>query len=544
MKNYKKILSFLLVFAIVLLCGCSTLQNEEQTTKTPKMEPVGFVEMNIEPAYLQNAQSLCTKDDLLVFMTSTYTDKDGNLCIPAGEEEFDDLDVNTYIVKYDLKNNKLVDIFDLKECPIKELWGVELDNDKIVVFSDSEKKNAYYDLNMNFIEETDRIVFDELEEAKKSNFYTNMSAARNGFCDFSGTNNNQIVYFYDDPNTAYIFSTDKTYQPSEMSFNNGFVLCETYGNSGESADFKVIDYKGAKEINGASIASKDYGYNNITTGQTGIGDKYVVCTEYLSNYENENDFVHKIFCWNYQNEPTNKTLDIKSCTDFNTFNTQKIKDIKDEYGVDVYINEPNENIVDNVSCKEEPNQVLLYDNLNAIDTFFDSLPDGMISEIYSGYKNKDAEMSGIRIDLVSEITFDAGAFAQNFVDPMEVCFPFNGVTMTNLSHEFMHLFEARLADYDDSYYEKWDEFNKGFEREYNPDEETHPEYKFDEKQFLTDYSATNNVEERAEIFSYLYTGGGPALENEVLRKKADYLIEIIKNSFPSVQNAESVCWEN
>lgn len=541
MKYFKKILSFLLAIAMIFLFGCSNPNQPEEEQPT---EPVGFVEMNIEPAYLQNAQSICTKDDLLVFMTSTYTDKDGNLYMPAGEEEFDDLDVATYVVKYDLKNNKLIDRFELNNCPIKEIWGVELDNDKIVIFSNSEKKNAYYDMNMNFVEETDREVTDELKEAMKSSFYTTMSAARNGFCDYSGANYNQVIYYYDNPEVAYVFNADRTYQPSEMNFNNGYILCETYGNSEENANFKVMDYKGAKEINDATIMAKDYGYDNITTGQTGIGDKYVVTLEYFGKDEVENDYTHKMFYWNYQNEPTNKALDIKSYTEFDAFNEQTIKEIKDKYNVDIYINEPCEIIVDSVSCEKEPNKVTLYDNLNTIKVFFDSLPEGMVGEIYSGYKNKNDEKSGIRIDLVSEITFDAGAFAKDFVDPMEACFPFNNVSMTNIAHEFMHLFEARLSDYDSSYYEKWEEFNKGFEHKYNPKEAEHPEYEFNENQFLTAYSATNNTEERAEIFAYLYTGGGPALENEVLRKKADYLMEIIKNAFPSVQNAESVRWAN
>lgn len=544
MKIYKKLISLLLATLLVLLIGCSNNNIPDDQLTDDANKPVGFVETSIDPAYLQNAQTFCIEDDLLVFMTSTYTDKNGNLYMPSSEEEFEGLDVTTYVVKYDLKENKLIDKFDLKDCPIKEIWGVELKNSKIIVYSNSEKKNAYYDLDMNFIEETDRVVVDDLEKASKSCFYTEMSASRDGFCDYTGSNNNQVLFFYDNPETAYVFNADKTYQPYQMNYDNGYVLCETFDNYTNSANFKVLDYKGAKEINDATITSKDYGYEYISTNQTGFGDNYVVCVEYFNNSDNENDYTNKLFYWNYQNEPTNKPLDIKSYsnTDYDLINAKMIEDIKNKYGIEIYINDPCENIADSVKCVSDPNNIILYDNLYALKSFFDSLPDGMVSEIYSGYKNKDNEKSGIRIDLVSEITFDAGAFAKDFVDPMEVCFPFNGVNMTNISHEFMHLFESRLSDYDDTYYEKWDKFNKGFEHKYNENEEEHPEYEFDENQFLTAYSATNNTEERAELFSYLYTGGGPALDNEVLRKKADYLIEIIKNAFPSVQNAQSVCW--
>lgn len=501
--------------------------------------------MNIEPEYLQNAQSLCIKDDLLVFMTSTYTDKNGRLYMPNGEDDFDNLTVTTYIVKYDLKDNRLIDKIELTDCPINEIWGLELnDNDEIVIFSDSEKKNAHYDMDMNLIKETDREVFDELKEAKKSSFYTSMSAANNGFCYFSGANNNQLIYFYNNPEVAYIFNANKSYQPSQINTNSGYVLCEVYDASTEVAGFSVIDYDGAKEINSATINSTKYGYDFTSTGNTAFSDKYAIAIEHFSNTKNENDFTQKMFYWCYQTEATNKSLNIEKCPDLDAYNEQAIAKIKEKYNIDIHINEPNEIIEESVNCNEKPSKVLLYDNLNAIDDFLNSLPNGMIDEIYSGFKSKENEKSGIRIDLVSEITIDAGAFAKDFVDPMELCFPFNGVTMMNISHEFMHLLEARLADYDDSYYNKWDEFNKGFEHEYNPNEDEHNDYEFDEKQFLTEYSTKNSTEERAEIFSYLYTGGGSALENEVIKKKADYLIQIINNAFPSVQNAQSACWAN
>lgn len=542
--KYNKLI-YIILFMLVFLCACSGPdQAETEQTMDAATETAGFAEMDIEPVYLQNAQSLCIKDDLLVFMTSTYTDKDGNLFMPAGEGDYEESEVTTYIVEYDLQCNKLRKRIELKDCPVTEVWGLELDQDKIVIFSDSEKKNAYYDLDMNYIEETDRIVADQREEAMKSSFYTDRSAARDGFCDYTEMNNDQMIYFYDHPEEVYIFHTDKSYQASVMDPGNGYILCETFGNSGEILNYKVIDYKSAKEMNDASIRAGDYGYDYIASSQTAIGDKYAVSLAFLSNNEDGDDYAYKIFYWNYQNERTNKALDIKRYTELDSFNRKAVEEIADQYHVDIHINDPNEYIVDSTSCEEAPAQVVLYDNLNTIKAFLESLPEGMLSEIYSGYKNKENEKSGIRIDLVSEITIEASAFAKDFVDPMEMCFPFNGVFMTNLAHEFMHLLEARLSDHDDLYYGEWEAFNKGFEHEYNPDEQEHPCYEFSEEQFLTAYSATNDVEERAELFAYLYTGGGSALDNAVLRNKADYLLEIIRRSFPSVRNAQSVCWDN
>lgn len=542
LKTNKKALSLILIIVLIFLAGCSAKSDNKTETTKPIKEPTGFVEMDIDSEYLQDARSICSKDDIVIFLTTVLLDENDKIVIPKDESDYEKYSSKNYIIEYNAKENKLIDKFEIKDCPISEIWGVELDNDNIVIFSNSEKKNAYYDFSMNFIKVTDRKATDEQEMAKKSDYYTERSSAYNGYCNFAGENGYHYLYFYDNPNELYEYKDDEEYAPMCLNNGNKLMLCENIADNSKALNYKVVDYKNSKEINKSSITAKNFGYDFASTNQFGLGNKYAIVTEYFGKNDSE-DFTYKMLLWNYENERTNEALDIKKYTDLSSENTEKINNIKEKYGVDIRINETNEYIEESVICDENPKEIILLDNLNAISDFLDSLPSGMVKEIYSGFSNSENNKSGIRIDLVSKITIEAGAFAKSFVDPMEVCFPFDNITIANISHEFMHLFEERIIDYDQSFLEKWVEFNKGYEHSYNENEEMHPEYEFDEKHFLTEYSCTNNTEERAEIFSYLYTGGRDALKNEAIKEKADYLIKIINDSFPSVQKSNNIPWK-
>lgn len=555
MKKANKFLSIILTLIIIILCGCSNeIKQEETTTKAPDI-PTGFVEMNIEKEYLTDAQSICTKDDLIVFMTTVLKDENGNIVLPKGEEDYEKNKCFNYIVKYNAKENKLDNMFEIKDCPIKEIWGVELENDNIIIYSNSEKKNAYYDLDMNYIEEKERDVVDEQKEAKKSSFYTDMSADTNGYCYFSGAKNRQYLFFYDNPEELYIFDSEKTHQPSNMN-SDGYILNECFDGENTKADFEIIDYKNAKEINKASISAKDYGCKNAATNGASIGNKYAVCTEYFSN-DNDENAITKMFCWNYKEKQTNKSINIKKVAEVESLNTQNIADIKEKFNVDIHINENNENIDGMVECNGDINPIIIYDDVMYINDFLNSLPDGMVKEIYSNYNNKENERSGIRLDIVSKVTLknditdEASAFAQSWSEPMEVCFAYNTVGTSNVSHEFMHLMDNRIEDYlstqDKNLYNEWFKLNEGFEQDYNENDEFHRQFKFDDKQFITEYASSNDKEDRAVTFEYLYTSHNDTekiwMKPEAIKAKADYLIKIIREAYPSVQKTQKAYWE-
>lgn len=547
----KKSFAILLSLVFVFLVGCSDLSS------LVVKEQAGFVQMDIQAEYLQDAHSICSKDDLIVFMTSVLRDKQGNFVQAQSEEDYEKNTIYNYIVEYNARKNKLINVFELKDCPIKEIWGIELEDDKIVVFSDSEKKNAYYDLDMNFIELTDRTVVDELEIAKKSSFFTEGSGAYDGYCCFNGTNNMQYIFFYDNPEELYIFDADYSYQPNYLDKATNNMLCESFSGDSNTAEFRIVDYRNANELNFASINAKELGYEYISTNSSCLGNKYVVCVEYFGNDDSE-DFSYGMYCWNYNIEPENKALDIKKYTSLDSVNSQTIADIKQKYNVDIHINEECDNIDGMVKCDEDINSLYLYDDLHALNVFFSSLPDGMVKEIYSGFYDENFEHDGIRIDIVSQITYEnditnsVAAFAQRWSNPMEVCFSYNSMGLGTIAHEFMHLLDHRIDDYLNhsesvGIYESWDKLNKGYEHDYDENEELHPQYTFDDKNFVSDYAASNGEEDRAVIFEYLYTSHGdsskPWMEPERINKKVTYLTELIKNAFPSAQKTDNIYWE-
>lgn len=547
----KKIISLILTLILVFLIGCSA---EIPLINEP--EPVGFVEMNIDEDYIKSAYSICSKDNLIVFMTVIFRDKDGNILNPQCEEDYDDANETSYIVEYDAKKNKLIDIFEIKECPIKEVWGIELEDDKIVIYSDSEKKNAYYDLDMNFLEEAKRNVVDEFEIASKSKFHTDMSGAYDGYCYFNGNNNNQYLYFYENPDEIYIFKSDKAYQPSYLNKENHYILSEAFDNSCNAVSFKVIDFLNAKKINEASISASKYGFNYTTTNCSGFGNKYAVCLEYLADETDENS-MHKMFYWNYLNETTNEALDIEKYTELESVNKQCIAEIKNEYGVDIHVNEECENISGNVDFDETISPLILYDDISVIKSFLDSLPQGMIEETYSRFYDKEFESTGIRIDIVSKITMqnditnDVAAFAQRWSEPMELCFSYRSVNSPTVAHEFMHLFDQRIDDYlnhqGTTLYDKWNKFNAKYEHKYNEKDEFHRQYEFDGDNFITEYASSNDDEDRAVIFENLYSNHSeetrPWLESEGIKTKVDCLNQLLREAFPSVNAVQTAYWE-
>lgn len=544
----KKIIAILLTASMLILFGCSAEIVPDEAKK-----PTGFVEMDIQMEYLQNAHSICSEDNLIAFMTTIYKDDSGNLVMPHGEGEDEGLSITECVVEYDARENRLIDIFEISDCPLDEIWGLELKDNRIILFSNSEMKNAVYDFDMNWLDLTDRTAEDPRDIAEKSNFYDpDLATVNDGYCYVDGSEGSHYLYYLDDLDTLYICTAYANTYVSNMCQQNANALNNHYTGDASTSVFTVDNYKSAFQINRAEIKASDYGYQFISTAATGIGNEYAVCTEYFSNEDSE-DYLIRMLCWDYCNAPTNESLAVEVCKDLNVRSNEIIESISADYGIEIHINEMHESIEPSVRCDEDPKQISLYDSVSTIKKFLDSLPDGMVEEIYSGFSNENREKGSIRIDLVSEITIDASAFAQSFTDPMELCFTFHTAHISNVAHEFMHLLDARIDDYmssSDRYAfgltDEWNDINKDFLHEYDINEESHPEYDYDEAHFISFYAATNDTEERAEIFANLYANYDycrDALKNEAIRSKAELLCRLIRESFPSCANADTLAWE-
>ena len=117
----------------------------------------------------------------------------------------------------------------------------------------------------------------------------------------------------------------------------------------------------------------------------------------------------------------------------------------------------------------------------------------------------------------------------------------------------MHILEARIDNYyinetDEIFWEKWYSLNpEGFDYT-GYDNEYSLEFEDFEDSFVSSYSLTTDCEDRAEIFSRLFTYD----ENELpywfkygnkLSVKAIFLCEAIRAAYPSMKNLPAQQWE-
>lgn len=539
----KKLLCAVLAITIFLLSGCSI--SKEITVKDNAV--AGWVELNLDEKYLNCINSIASRDDVVVFLTTLSFDKQGNYVDLVPEEEEKNYVFKNFVIEYDLANNKLVNIIELKDCPIEEIWGLEINDDNnIVIYSDSECKNAVYDTQMNFIELTDRKIVDYNKVAEKSPFfYDSYFTVMDDYSYFIGDRNIVYINYYDEIDKLYVINDVDTYINVHDKRTNLFL---TERNDENIDYYSIVDFRNGKKFNSAQIDANDYGFDFCSSNVTAMGDKYVVSLECFNKNDAE-DYMTKMFCWRYNYEQNEVDLDVSTYTkdEFDNKTDEVIKRLADDYNIFVHINETTYYTEDIVTCGDDYSHIQFYDGLENVYAFCESLPEGMVKEIYSGFYNKENEREGIRLDVVEDISVGSAFANENETPCMEICFMFSTLSLNTISHEFMHLFDARIYDKinHDGAEDEWYEINKPYEHNYSDDEDVSFVYDYDEKNFVTIYASTNDLEDRAETFQYLYNcyGDSQEITESVVKQKADLLIKLIRDSFPSVQRVNKAIWE-
>ena len=193
-----------------------------------------------------------------------------------------------------------------------------------------------------------------------------------------------------------------------------------------------------------------------------------------------------------------------------------------------------------------------YKEVEAIaeDRLLDKLPAGFLRELYSGMPDSDTDRDSLHVYLVRNIPGDASAFANAWMEPMMVCFATEEYLPSQLPHEFMHLIDYRLNQYNAR-------VGRDLENEWS---RLSPWWAYDswltdkqqqevEGYFVSLYARTNSTEDRAETFQALFDSEEPVseqwwyAEHPGVQAKAAYLVKAIRAAFPSVQAVEAACWE-
>ena len=191
-----------------------------------------------------------------------------------------------------------------------------------------------------------------------------------------------------------------------------------------------------------------------------------------------------------------------------------------------------------------------YRILAGLKAFADKLPADFLRELYSGMPDSDTDRDSLHVYLVRNIPGDASAFANAWMEPMMVCFATEEYLPSQLPHEFMHLIDYRLNQYNAR-------VGRDLENEWS---RLSPWWAYDswltdkqqqevEGYFVSLYARTNSTEDRAETFQALFDSEEPVseqwwyAEHPGVQAKAAYLVKAIRAAFPSVQAVEAACWE-
>lgn len=189
--------------------------------------------------------------------------------------------------------------------------------------------------------------------------------------------------------------------------------------------------------------------------------------------------------------------------------------------------------------------------LRSLKNFADKLPQGFLRELYTDLPGADAPAwETLNIYVVREIPGDATAFANSWTDNLLICFATQEFEASHPAHEFMHIMDRRLEQ------QLWTQ-GRCLEEEWQA---LSPDFAYDgdlspeqqealEGYFVSWYAQTNGGEDRAETFQYLFDVGEPLAthwryqDSPGVQAKAAWLVQALREAFPSVQAQEQVWWE-
>jgi len=412
--------------------------------------------------------------------------------------------------------------------------------------------------------------FEQVGSSKPYNSKLPEIDSRNTATGFSFYEGEEISSFFcddlpDGPLTAFCFREDT----DKVIFTNGLDFSDINCNAGSK---KIISRHYEYDENGESESETFFIYdleNSLLVNSLTIGEKedstvnyFDFCDEYAffikeTLDENEREGVSfEFFIWNYNIDPVNEKIEteVLSSSELNEKIDSLRRDIKSAYGIDVYINSEDFDFYEEGEDYYLSREAVPIDSfmlITRIKAFLDLLPEGFVRESYSGMENYS--FSGFDIFIGDSIQGDAGAYEMQFLDKLTIVFSTSSTDMRTVAHEFMHAFDTRIDDSlsDTSLFDEWNSFNpEGFEYSGLESEDSYENYEKYDPYFSSAYAMKTDAEDRAELFSMLFKAYidkdySPYWldEKEPVRQKAQFLIKLIRDAFPSMKNVGTAPWE-
>lgn len=538
----KRLTALLSAAVLLFLSGCSGISN----IKSGLVEISGF-DSGI-PSFIS---ADFNGDTLMLFAPES---------IDESEDYEADTEINFYLYLVNAKTARLTDKKLLTEFSAESVSGAEYTDDgNIMIYDEYNEKSFIYDSNLNFIEERDYTPDDinmlGSDNALVDDFFSKYDFAARYFSDYSQGALFNAFAFYDDNDNLYF--TDEDFDDVIAGYDKT-ILTADYSDS-RSTDFGIYDFGTNTCIN--TVSTPEYGENDIVTPTVGaINAQHAFVSVSVYSSDNETDS-NKAYIWNYNSDAKNTSFDVDCLnnTDIDNKNSSIIDDLKNKYGINIFIDKYMDEFyipttVDEITQTEDGGLVMgaqplrVYYILTQLQAFLTYFPDGFVSEMYTDYINSDNDHNGFDIYIVKEIKGDSAAFANGWDKNALITFATDEFNFDQLAHEFMHIIDFRIFDYyesiDSNFDEEWfsfvpDNFIYGDESN---------EYTEEDSQYFIDYYAmTSQYEDRAELFMRLFSDTdsdtSPDWYTGRMKDKTDFLCRAIKESYPSVQNADNIYWE-
>lgn len=293
----------------------------------------------------------------------------------------------------------------------------------------------------------------------------------------------------------------------------------------------------------------------------------------LSLYQGYEPVRTQLYLWDAQASAQPEEAGMRRVTypDLMAEHDQMARDIKARHGVTVHIRQAGASFRNDVyHALSASGELPLRHALIHLRAFLDQLPAGMIKEaLLMPYTDFAIYLCGPIMQKSSEgISYPAGFSTEEgslrylALDVQDSAF------LSTLHHEFMHLLEDRLSqtayEVDKPVFMFWDNLgpkeaeHHGFALTYtdasgdtffnldytalHEDAQAHP----DRVWFVDAYSRTWPLEDRARLFEHMMTTS-PSADPFIfphLRKKAQILAALLRQSFPSLQAVATAPWES
>lgn len=381
------------------------------------------------------------------------------------------------------------------------------------------------------------------EKAKELGFKPELYETYENFVKKSNYIAYDMLIFYNDPDTNYLVPKDSQY---ESGFEK-MILKSSYNSN--QTELSVYDYENGVKVNSFQYENED----NL---------KSPVCTSLRENcacipIQNDMGQCTEIYCFNFTKNAENSPFDMQAVKSSDVKNTTKsiCKDIKNTYEIDVDMF-PKEDKYDfsykfNNDCPDE-DKLLAVSDLKYILSLF---PKGMFKEIYDFENGLYEPFERLTVNVCAKILDDnIGAFAGNTNDDIYIVIPCNMFSAATFAHELMHTMEYRIENTVDDFNYNWERLNPdGFHYTEEIDSDVNSidfaDNDIYEKYFMREYSLTNSIEDRATTFEMIFESvindesypWWTEKEKKPLYNKAKYINDMIKKSYPSLENGS--LWE-